>query len=163
MCAKYSIPKSSCTDPVTNPSSWAPGASYTNRGYPVSKVHGANMGPTWVRQDPGGPHVGPMNLALWDSIHGLKGNLIKPPSKLGRGWNPTACHHDGVIKWKHILRYWPFVRELTVSGYLTKASGAELWCFFWSAPEPKDEQTMKALSRSLWRHCNDMCDYLSMP
>ena len=26
-----------------------------------SKVHGANMGPTWGRQDPGGPHVGPMN------------------------------------------------------------------------------------------------------
>ena len=31
-----------------------------------SKVHGANMGPTWGRQDPGGPHVGHMNLALWD-------------------------------------------------------------------------------------------------
>ena len=30
---------------------------------PDSKVHGANMGPTWGRQDPGGPHVGPMNLA----------------------------------------------------------------------------------------------------
>ena len=29
---------------------------------PDSKVHGANMGPTWGRQDPGGPHVGPMNL-----------------------------------------------------------------------------------------------------
>ena len=27
------------------------------------QVHGANMGPTWGRQDPGGPHVGPMNLA----------------------------------------------------------------------------------------------------
>ena len=23
------------------------------------------MGPTWGRQDPGGPHVGPMNLATW--------------------------------------------------------------------------------------------------
>ena len=31
---------------------------------PDSKVHGANMGPTWGRQDPGRPHVGPMNLAL---------------------------------------------------------------------------------------------------
>ena len=32
------------------------------------KVHGASMGPTWGRQDPGGPHVGPMNLAtmIWD-------------------------------------------------------------------------------------------------
>ena len=33
-----------------------------------SKVHGANMGPIWGRQDPGGPHVGPMNLAIWDVV-----------------------------------------------------------------------------------------------
>ena len=33
--------------------------------YPDSKVHGANMGPIWDRQDPGGPHVGPMNFAIW--------------------------------------------------------------------------------------------------
>ena len=33
---------------------------------PESKVHGANMGPTWGRQDPGGPHVGHMNLAIWE-------------------------------------------------------------------------------------------------
>ena len=31
---------------------------------PDSKVHGANMGPTWVLSDPDGPHVGPMNLAI---------------------------------------------------------------------------------------------------
>ena len=31
---------------------------------PNSKVHGANMGPTWVLSAPGGPHVGPMNLAI---------------------------------------------------------------------------------------------------
>ena len=35
--------------------------------HPDSKVHGANMGSTWGRQDPGGPHVGPMNLAIWDA------------------------------------------------------------------------------------------------
>ena len=33
---------------------------------PNSKVHGANMGPIWGRQDPGGPHVGPMNFAIWE-------------------------------------------------------------------------------------------------
>ena len=32
--------------------------------YPDSKVHGANMGPTWVLSAPDGPHVGPMNFAL---------------------------------------------------------------------------------------------------
>ena len=31
---------------------------------PDSKVHGANMGPTWVLSAPDGPHVGPMNLAI---------------------------------------------------------------------------------------------------
>ena len=32
---------------------------------PDSKVHGANI---WGLQDPGGPHVGPMNLAIWDGF-----------------------------------------------------------------------------------------------
>ena len=32
--------------------------------YLDSKAHGANMGPTWVLLAPGGPHVGPMNLAI---------------------------------------------------------------------------------------------------
>ena len=32
--------------------------------FPDSKVHGANMGPTWVLSAPDGPHVGPMNLAI---------------------------------------------------------------------------------------------------
>ena len=69
--------------------------------------------------------------------------------------------HDDVIKWKHFLRYWPFVRESTGHWWipLTKASDAELWCFLWSAPE----QTVKKYLRrrwfetpslSLWRHCN---------
>ena len=33
---------------------------------PDSKVHGANMGPIWGRQVPGGPHDGPMNFAFWE-------------------------------------------------------------------------------------------------
>ena len=31
---------------------------------PNNRVHWANMGPIWGRQDPGGPHVGPMNFAM---------------------------------------------------------------------------------------------------
>ena len=34
----------------------------------INKVHGANTGPIWGRQEPGGPHVGTMNLAIWDSM-----------------------------------------------------------------------------------------------
>ena len=44
------------------------GAAFRDKmicGFPDSKVHGANMGPTWGRQDPGGSHVGHMNLAIW--------------------------------------------------------------------------------------------------
>ena len=33
---------------------------------PDSKVHGTNMGPTWVLSVPDGTHVGPMNLAIRD-------------------------------------------------------------------------------------------------
>ena len=31
---------------------------------PDSKVHGANMGPSWVLSAPDRPHVGPLNLAI---------------------------------------------------------------------------------------------------
>ena len=31
---------------------------------PDNKVHGANLGPTWVLSAPDGPHVGPMKLAI---------------------------------------------------------------------------------------------------
>ena len=33
-----------------------------------SKVHGANMGPIWGREDPSGPYVGSMNFAIWGTI-----------------------------------------------------------------------------------------------
>ena len=33
---------------------------------PDSKIHGDNMGPTWVLSAPDGPHVGPMNPAIRD-------------------------------------------------------------------------------------------------
>ena len=41
-------------------------------------------------------------------------------------------HHDDVIKWRHFPRNWPFVREITGPRWIprTKASDAELWCFF---------------------------------
>ena len=41
------------------------GRSVTN---PDSKVHGANMGPTWVLSAPDGPHVGLMNLAIRENM-----------------------------------------------------------------------------------------------
>ena len=40
----------------------------TDNSTPDSKVHGANMEPTWVLSAPDGPHVGPVNLAIRNSI-----------------------------------------------------------------------------------------------
>ena len=54
-CLWYNI------DHVLNPQQ----TPYIWNAVPDSKVHGANMGPTWGRQDPGGPHFGPMNFAIW--------------------------------------------------------------------------------------------------
>ena len=46
--------------------------------YPDSKVHGANMGPIWGRQDPGGSHVGPMNSVVWVRFNILKSKQNGP-------------------------------------------------------------------------------------
>ena len=40
----------------------------SDNGFPDSKIHGANMGPTWVLVSPCGPHVGPMNPAIWELL-----------------------------------------------------------------------------------------------
>ena len=32
--------------------------------YPDNKIHGANIGPTWILSAPDGPHIGPMNLTI---------------------------------------------------------------------------------------------------
>ena len=49
--------------------------------------------------------------------------------------NHFIAAHDDVIKWKHFLSYWPFVRGITGHRWIPhkKASDAELWCFLWSA------------------------------
>ena len=42
------------------------------RRHPDSKVHGANMGPTWVLSAPDGPQDGPMNLAIRAAVEDTK-------------------------------------------------------------------------------------------
>ena len=41
------------------------GSTVHSQHYPDGKVHGAIMGPIWVRQDPGVARFGSMNFALW--------------------------------------------------------------------------------------------------
>ena len=69
----------------------------TIRYVPDSKVHGTNMGPTWARQDPGRPHVGPINFAIWD----VKCFVIT-------AWCKQLIHQQ--VKSKQIAtRYLPYV------------------------------------------------------
>ena len=49
--------------PLPNPLKLGAKSRFTM--YPDNKVHGANMGPIWGRQDPDWPHVGPVNFAIW--------------------------------------------------------------------------------------------------
>ena len=46
-------------------------SNYSLRGIvalPDSKIHGVYMGPTWGRQDPDGPHAGPMILVISNEV-----------------------------------------------------------------------------------------------
>ena len=56
---------------------------------PESKVHGANMGPTWVLSAPDGPHVGPMNLAIREDISMSKSLMARFE------WDPLQWCHNG--------------------------------------------------------------------
>ena len=54
---------------------WTSRHSSSTKIYPASKVHGTNMGPTWVLSAPDGPHVGPRNLAIRVSAISVKTSL----------------------------------------------------------------------------------------
>ena len=60
--------------------------------FPDSKVHGANMGLIWGRQDPGGPHVGPMNLAIW--VVSLYNEELEFTLKFDRRHDKIKCRMD---------------------------------------------------------------------
>ena len=64
---------------------------------PNSKVHGANMGPTWVLSAPNGPHVGPMNLVIRE---GLGHTRVTCGQAMG-------CHCNYLVI-KHPFQYWDF-------------------------------------------------------
>ena len=75
-------------------------------------------------------------------------------------WNerlsPNVKPHDGVIKWQHLPRYWPFVRgihrsqrpvtrsfDIFVDLRLNERLGKQSWGWWFETP-----------SRTLWRHSN---------
>ena len=61
-------------------------------GIPDNTVHNAIMGPIWDRQDPDGPHVGPMNIAIWD------GNCTLYLNRLYTHWDLHKMAAN-ILKW----------------------------------------------------------------
>ena len=80
----------------------------------------------------------------------------------------TFLTHNDVIKWKHFLRYWPFVQVIHRSPVNSRHKSQ--WC---GALIFSDLSMNKRLSkqswgrwfgtpsRSLWRHCNAYCKWIS--
>ena len=84
--------------------------------FPDSKVHAANMGPTWVLSTPGGPHVGPINLAIKvDIYNGIQDSC--PPDSLS-----------------HTNRPWPYPRPTDWQRNILSAQGLQKGCLYseWS-------------------------------
>ena len=92
---------------------------------PDSKIHGANMGPTCVLLAPGGPHVGPMNLAI-------------------RGY--SLCGHHEV---------WPGAKVHTQLAWWRGLEFVhEYRCFLWMPPLPVNVYTViywSGLTTGEWR------------
>ena len=60
--------------------------------FPESKVHGANMGPTWVLSAPDGPQVDPMNLAI--RVIAYNWQVVSSPISVVQ--NPLLIHVQNV-------------------------------------------------------------------
>ena len=76
--------------------------------------------------------------------------------------------HDGVIKWKHFPRYWPFVRGIhrsqVNSPHKGQWRGALMFSLICALNKRLSKQSwgwwFETPSCSLWRHCNErsMCE-----
>ena len=87
---------------LASPVSWQHWAACQldyNNGCPDSKVHGAYIETTWGRQDPGGPHVGPMNFAIWVGV------AFKLENKPTCGWRNIYFSYNyqsnAIYIWKY--------------------------------------------------------------
>ena len=97
------------------------GPVYSLNIIPDSKVHGANMGLTWGRQDPGGPHVGPINLAIRE----IRSSKI--PRSFGAAWLNL---NDGNIVITFFCGCVPEVVPSYVVGLIYIYPGKAGFCFF---------------------------------
>ena len=98
-------------------------------GAPDNKVHGANVGPTWVLSAPDGPHVGPMNLAIRDYMCSTSPETFRAICRAWLWWGndpfypypegllhrrvrpPSHCSSHGEVSLKIIGKYITFRQD----------------------------------------------------
>ena len=116
---------------------WSIFIKFLTKSTPDNKVHGANMGPTWVLSAPDGPLVGPMNLAIrdspgkiWREFCGLKkqrcSNVCNIILHWTRPWHWDKCR----MNWPHCngrrLDQWNHWAMWSLSGLFQKGSLTKL-------------------------------------
>ena len=96
-------------------------------GHPDSKVHGANMGPTCVLSAPGGPHVGPMNLALrvlvWIMTADMHHTIVQTSFEFIVAWWDLLHSIPGHVSFVKCL-FWIVCKLFIISWH---------WCFRWKS------------------------------
>ena len=135
----HSLPHLQCpSQGHQHPRYWMCEMGMLVRDFPDSKVHGANMEPIWGRQDPGGPHVVPMNfvirvisrsstsliLTLWNG-NACSALDLKVINMISTVWNGTACEwHTSKSSTSLILTVW---NGNACKGLISRSSTSMIW------------------------------------
>ena len=72
-----------------------------------------NMGPTWGRQDSGGPHVGHMNLAIWDGLLTFE--------------NRSTSVQDFMMTWLSLVTGWFDNADIEENGVQVRIAPHSTW------------------------------------
>ena len=109
---------------------------------PDSKIHGANVRPTWGRQEPGGTHVGHTTLAIWDTLN-------HPALCLFRTEHWSLCLHIFITYSWHIFN--------TISQHVLTAESGVIFVFIFagvvcprSSPDLRDVVQLRHDSCAIW-------------
>ena len=107
---------------------------------PDSKVHGANMWPTWILSAPDGPHVGPMNLGIRVSSLWTCNRLALVSVEGCLSWSgiqnvqldPVKSHHPSKI---NILRPRQYGCHLSDNTLIRIFLNENVWIFIKTLPK----------------------------
>ena len=103
----------------------------------------------------------PISIISFQWRHNERDGVSK--HRCGVYWNPIMSHDDA-IKWKHFLRYWPFVRGIhrspVNSPHKGQWRGALLFSLICASINGwvNNREAGDLRRHPLWRHCNDMVE-----